>query len=131
MRACAGVAAADFEPLKAAYAAGGPSRVWTYSLEQMSGNPNLPALQLAVFAAQAGDIDAAFFHLDRAIGARDPSLVDLAVAPQWDALRHDSRFEQSLTRMGLQVRPAPSVAVKSWRGRTPRAVSSWPPIGVS
>lgn len=110
--ACAGVAAAELEPLKAAYAAGGPSRVWTYSLEQMSSTPNVPPLQLAVFAAQAGDIDAAFLHLDRAIGARDPSLVDLAVAPQWDALRHDSRFEQSLTRMGLQVLAAAWVAVE-------------------
>jgi adenylate cyclase len=105
--ALAGVAAGELEPLKAAYAAGGPSRVWTYSLEQMAGNPNVPALQLAVFAAQARDIDAAFLYLDRAITARDPSLVDLAVAPQWDALRHDARFEQSVTRMRLPVLSVP------------------------
>jgi tetratricopeptide (TPR) repeat protein len=85
--ALADVPASELEPLKAAYAAGGPSRVWTYSLEQMASNPNVPALQLAVFAAQAGDIDAAFLHLDRAIDGRDPSLVDLAVGPQWDPLR--------------------------------------------
>lgn len=110
--ACAGVAAAELDPLKATYAAGGASRFWTNSLEQMSASPNVPPLQLAVFAAQAGDIDTAFLHLDRAIGARDPSLVDLAVAPQWDPLRHDSRFEQSLSRMGLQAVAASSIAIE-------------------
>ena len=105
--AAAGAAAGDLEPLRAAYAAGGQSRLWAWSLEQMTGNPNVPALQLAVFSALAGDIDAAFRHLDRAILARDPSLVDLAVAPQWDPLRHDPRFTQCVTRIGLPVLDLP------------------------
>ena len=53
-------------------------------------------------AAAAGDCDAAFEHLDRALDARDPALVHLAVAPQWDSLRGDPRFNQRLARMRLQ-----------------------------
>ena len=60
-------------------------------------------LVLAVLHAEAGDLDAAFEHLDRAIDARDPGLVHLAVAPQWDSLRGDPRFNQRLARMRLQA----------------------------
>jgi tetratricopeptide (TPR) repeat protein len=57
-----------------------------------------------VHYALAGDLDAAFEHLQRAIDARDPALVHLAVAPQWDSLRADPRFNQCLVSMKL--RPA-------------------------
>jgi hypothetical protein len=46
-------------------------------------------------------MDHAFEHLNRAIEVRDPSLVHLAVAPQWDSLRDDPRFAGCLLRMGL------------------------------
>ena len=59
------------------------------------------AFQVAVFQTHLGDIDAAFHSLDRAILEHDPSLVDLAVAPQWDAFRADSRFQRCLAGMGL------------------------------
>ena len=98
-----GVAAEALEPLKQAYASGGRAGVARYGLEQLRGNPNAPAFQLAVLSAEAGDSDAAFRHLDRAIHSRDPSLVDLAVAPQWDCLRADPRFEERLTTMGLRT----------------------------
>ncbi len=58
-------------------------------------------LRLPVLYADAGDLDTAFAHLDRAIDARDPGLVHLAVAPAWDALRPDSRFGDRLRRMRL------------------------------
>jgi serine/threonine protein kinase len=61
-------------------------------------------LYLAVRSAEAGDLDAAFEHLRRMIDGRDPALVHLAVAPQWDSLRAHPRFDQCLVRMGL--RPA-------------------------
>jgi hypothetical protein len=61
-----------------------------------------PAFHLAILCAEAGDLDAAFSYLDRAIDARDPSLVDLAVAPQWDPIRADPRFERCLARVGLR-----------------------------
>ena len=52
--------------------------------------------------AEAGDLDAAFEHLQRLIDARDPALIHLAVAPQWDSLRADPRFNQCLARMKLR-----------------------------
>jgi tetratricopeptide (TPR) repeat protein len=61
-------------------------------------------LGLVVHYAEIGDLDAAFAHLQQAIDARDPALVHLAVAPQWDSLRPDPRFNECLVRMKL--RPA-------------------------
>jgi DNA-binding winged helix-turn-helix (wHTH) protein/tetratricopeptide (TPR) repeat protein len=96
-----GVPRAEFEALETAYATAGRSGFWRYSLERMTHNPQVPAFQLAVFHVQAGDRDAAFHHLDRAILEHDPSLVDLAVAPQWDNLRSDPRFAACVARVGL------------------------------
>ena len=58
-------------------------------------------IRFAVLHAQAGDLDDAFRRLDGALDSRDPALVHLAVAPQWDGLRGDPRFQQRLARMGL------------------------------
>ena len=60
-----------------------------------------PSVQLALPHAEAGNLDEAFRHLDAAIARRDPALVHFAVAPQWDWLRADSRFEERLTALGL------------------------------
>jgi DNA-binding winged helix-turn-helix (wHTH) protein/tetratricopeptide (TPR) repeat protein len=60
-----------------------------------------PSIQLAIFYGEAGDMDNAFLHLNRALDGRDPGLVHLAVAPQWDVLRADPRFHECLNRMGL------------------------------
>jgi DNA-binding winged helix-turn-helix (wHTH) protein len=60
------------------------------------------ALQRAVLHGAAGELDAAFEHLDRALDQRDPALVHLAVAPQWDCLRDDPRFADRLKRMALR-----------------------------
>jgi tetratricopeptide (TPR) repeat protein len=60
--------------------------------------------ELVMHYAGIGDLDAAFEHLQRLIDARDPALVHLAVAPQWDSLRADPRFNECLARMKL--RPA-------------------------
>jgi DNA-binding winged helix-turn-helix (wHTH) protein/tetratricopeptide (TPR) repeat protein len=59
------------------------------------------ALQRAVLHGAAGELDAAFTHLDRALNLRDPALVYLAVAPQWDSLRDDPRFAERVKRMAL------------------------------
>jgi serine/threonine protein kinase len=58
--------------------------------------------RLAIHYAEAGDLDAAFAHLQRLIDARDPALLHLAVAPQWDSLRADPRFNECLARMKLR-----------------------------
>ena len=57
---------------------------------------------LAMQSAQAGDLDAAFEQLQRLIDARDPAVIHLAVAPQWDSLRADPRFNECLARMKLR-----------------------------
>ena len=57
---------------------------------------------LAVQFAGAGDLDAAFEQLQRLIDTRDPALIHLAVAPEWDSLRADPRFNQCLARMKLR-----------------------------
>ena len=100
-----GVPGSMLDPVRDAYRAGGRPGVVRYSLEFISKQPPATAsVQLTILYAEAGDLDAAFRHLAEAIEQRDPCLVHLAVAPQWDALRADPRFNQCLARMGL--RPA-------------------------
>lgn len=99
-----GVAAEVMEPFKRAYATGGRAGIVQYSIRHFA-NPahSAPALQLALLYGEAGNLDTAFTHLDRAIDGRDPCLVHLAVAPQWDHLRADPRFDERLARMGLNT----------------------------
>ena len=52
--------------------------------------------------AEVGNLDKAFELLQRAVDVRDPGLVHLAVAPQWDSMRADPRFNQCLARMKLR-----------------------------
>jgi tetratricopeptide (TPR) repeat protein len=101
-----GVPADALEPLRQAYATGGRGGVVRLVLQHADSRPDaFPAMQLAVFSGEAGDLDAAFRHLARAIDSHDPALVHLAVAPQWDSLRGDPRFHQCLARMGLTPCP--------------------------
>ncbi len=88
------------EQFEAVYASEGRPGLVRYVLRT---NPNMPPMQLALFHGELGDLDAAFSHLDEAIARRDPALVHLAVAPQWDVLRVDARFDERLRRMGLTV----------------------------
>jgi DNA-binding winged helix-turn-helix (wHTH) protein/Tfp pilus assembly protein PilF len=88
--------------MQAAYAETGPRGLARCMLEHMpQGEGGSASVQRAVLCAGAGDLDRAFEHLDRAIEGHDPALVHLAVAPQWDSLRVDPRFNQRLARMGL------------------------------
>jgi DNA-binding winged helix-turn-helix (wHTH) protein/tetratricopeptide (TPR) repeat protein len=97
-----GVPAAALDPLINAYAKGGPAGVAKLIVERGSSQPQaFPPMQLAIQYAEIGDLDSAFQHLERAIDSRDPGLVYLAVAPQWDSLRADPRFLHCLGRMGL------------------------------
>jgi tetratricopeptide (TPR) repeat protein len=59
-------------------------------------------LRLVVHYAEEGDLDQAFEHLERALDAHDPALIHLAVAPTWDSLRADPRFNECLARMKLR-----------------------------
>ena len=84
-----------------AYAEGGRARVVRFILDHAAMAPGASPVMSAVHYAEAGEIDAAFQQLQYAIDNRDPALVHLAVAPQWDPLRSDSRFADCLRRVGL------------------------------
>ena len=97
-----GVPAEALDPLKQAYLENGRAGIVKLILKQAELHPqSFPAMQLAIFHGDAGDFDRAFLHLSHAIDACDPSLIHLAVAPQWDSLRCDPRFSECLARMGL------------------------------
>jgi DNA-binding winged helix-turn-helix (wHTH) protein len=90
--------------LEQLYCAGGHAAVARYLLEHMSAaDTRRVGLELPVLYGEAGEMDAAFAELDRALELRDPALPHLAVAPQWDSLRGDPRFNHLLTRMGLPL----------------------------
>jgi DNA-binding winged helix-turn-helix (wHTH) protein/tetratricopeptide (TPR) repeat protein len=94
------------DQVKQTCTAGGRAAMVQLVLERAAAEPQaFPAMQLALFSAEAGDLDAAFQHLDRAIEGHDPCLVHLAVGPQWDVLRSDPRLDRSLERMGLPLAP--------------------------
>jgi hypothetical protein len=97
--------------MQQAYAKAGLSGVNQFFVDQIT-NPQLDfdvLLKMAFFRAvlygAAGRIDEAFDYLDQAIAYRDPALVHLAVAPDWDSLRGDPRFAERLRSMAL-----PSIA---------------------
>ena len=69
----------------------------------LRANANGPPMQLALLHGEAGNLDEAFAHLDAAIASRDPALVHVAVAPQWDCLRGDARFHERLEDVGLDA----------------------------
>jgi DNA-binding winged helix-turn-helix (wHTH) protein/Tfp pilus assembly protein PilF len=101
-----GVAADALEPVKRAYATGGRPAVIQLALDHAAAQPAaFPPFQLALLHAELGRLDRALPCLERAVEDRDPCLVDLGVAPQWDALRGDPRFTGCLTRMGLVNAP--------------------------
>ena len=90
------------QQLKETYAAGGHKAIFTMVLNGLSMRPEAaPAMQLAILHGELGKIDQAFQWLDRAIDSRDPCLIHLAVAPQWDCLRSDARFAHAVSRIGL------------------------------
>lgn len=97
-----GMPASALDELRQTYAAGGRAAVVRLALAQAARQPAaFPPMQLALMHGELGDLDRALPCLELAIEARDPCLVDLAVAPQWDALRADKRFRQCLEKMRL------------------------------
>jgi DNA-binding winged helix-turn-helix (wHTH) protein/cytochrome c-type biogenesis protein CcmH/NrfG len=104
-----GAPAAMLEELRQAYVRGGRRAVVDWTLSRAAGAAPNP-VQMALLHGEIGQLDEAFRHLDAAIDRRDPVLVHLAVAPQWDSLRGDPRWPDCLARMGLPAvsrAPAP------------------------
>ena len=88
--------------MRNAWAAGGSAALARLMLERIPPDaPGAVELQRAVLHGAAGELDAAFTHLDLALDRRDPALVYLAIAPQWDSLRADPRFADRLKRMAF------------------------------
>ena len=84
------------------YATIGQRGLTAYMLGHMpKGEDSAMLVQRAVLYGAANEMDAAFEQLDRALALRDPSLVYLAIGPQWDSLRADQRFNERLKRMAL------------------------------
>jgi DNA-binding winged helix-turn-helix (wHTH) protein/Tfp pilus assembly protein PilF len=106
----AGAPAALLEELRYAYETGGRPAVVAYALE---ANANGPPAQLALLFGESGQLDEAFRQLDSAIARRDPMLVHLAVAPQWDPLRADGRFSERLDAMKLSEAAARALSFGS------------------
>jgi DNA-binding winged helix-turn-helix (wHTH) protein len=95
-----GVSREALDHLQQIYRQGGRAAVVKLSLERASSQA-FPAIQSALLHAEAGNLDEAFRHLERAIESHDPALVYLAVGPQFDSLRTDPRFNQCVARVGL------------------------------
>jgi hypothetical protein len=112
---CAGAPAQLLEDLRRLYNGGGRPAIVSYALEQAPPY-NPPALPLALLFGEAGDLDRAFRHLDRAMEARDPCLVDLAIAPQWDWLRERFTVQRAAGADGVvSAGAAPALRqITSW-----------------
>ena len=70
-------------------------------LERKSKKEHLPPTLLAGVYALAGEKDAAFAWLEKAIDARDGWVALIKVQPAYDNLRNDPRFTKLLARMNL------------------------------
>lgn len=86
--------------MEATFATAGHKGLTAYMLRHIPSG-EVATVQRAILHGAAGELDAAFENLDRALAARDVALVHLAVAPQWDSLRGDQRFNDRLRKMGL------------------------------
>jgi len=87
--------------METVFATAGHKGLTAYLLKHMPEGGGAIAVQRAVLYGAAGELGAAFENLDRALAGRDPALVHLAVAPQWDSLRGDLRFKDRLKKMRL------------------------------
>jgi hypothetical protein len=97
-----GMTAEALAPLERAYADGGRAGVVRLAPAAGGFTPRGDTGHSArALHSEVGEFDEALPHLTRALDAHDPCLVDLAVAPQWDALRAHPEFDACLQRMRL------------------------------
>jgi serine/threonine protein kinase/Tfp pilus assembly protein PilF len=86
------------------------SRALLGQLVQLASQIYVSPGYISVIYVGLGEPDEAFAWLDKASEARDPMLTFLGVAPVFDPLRADSRFDALLARVGLPEYPAASRA---------------------
>ena len=90
--------------LRDALAVAGPRGYWRTRLEIRQQNPRLRTeweCDVAAVQTRLGDKDGAFASLERAYQEQLFDVLFLTVAPEFDALRGDPRFEELVRRIGL------------------------------
>ena len=70
-------------------------------LEALAKERYVSPLELARLAAEAGEREKAFQHLDAAFAERSSGLVLLKVDTAWDRIRDDARFAAMVRRVGI------------------------------
>jgi hypothetical protein len=95
--------------MREVHAASGAAGWSEFMADQLATRPgevnrtSSTAAHRAMLYGAAAQLDEAFACLDEAIALRDPSIVYLAVAPQWDPLRDDPRFKNRLHALPLDA----------------------------
>jgi TolB-like protein/DNA-binding winged helix-turn-helix (wHTH) protein/Tfp pilus assembly protein PilF len=90
-------------------AAKGERGYWEEQLQFARDQQNPPEAYvrpygLAIIYAHLGENDKAFENLENALAERDTQMTELAIEPQFDALRSDARFAELEGRIGLLTR---------------------------
>lgn len=96
------------ERLRQALRARGAQGFWRTELQLVQGGQNPPeaysgALGLARIYSELGEKEKAFANLEKAYTERDEEMTNLAVEPEFDALRSDPRFRDLENRVGIPV----------------------------
>ncbi|MBZ5561642.1 MAG: winged helix-turn-helix domain-containing protein [Acidobacteriia bacterium] len=92
------------EAMDRGYARGGYREAMRLSAETLvrrSKRTYVSATGIAVHYADAGEKDRAMEWLEKAYAERKPDMVHLGVAPDWDPVRSDPRFQALLRRMNF------------------------------
>ncbi len=92
------------EALERGYAQGGYAEAMRLAAEKLAARSKLTYVQptrIARLYVSAGEKDRALDWLEKAYEERASQLVTINVAPQWDPLRDDPRFQSLLRRMNF------------------------------
>lgn len=93
---------AGIEALDSGYAEGGYPMALRRLADTLSARPGrLAPVNVATLYLRAGDNEQGLDWLERAYELRDPNLPYVAIAPLYDDIRSDPRFESLLRRMDL------------------------------
>jgi tetratricopeptide (TPR) repeat protein len=99
-------ALAKMNSLRRALATKGEHGYWEEQLRLARDSQNLPEAYarpygLAIIYSHLGEKAKAFESLESALAERDTQMTELAIEPQFDALRSDARFTELERRIGL------------------------------
>ena len=96
-----GESAAEVDEFKEAFAKGSWLGFLRHRIRSFEGQgPTVPE-EIASFCARVGDLDRAFYWLEKSYAGRSARLTHLKVDARYDNLRADPRFTDLLRRIGL------------------------------